>query len=303
MRPAPAAAPNGARPREPASRSRQAPSCVEHRAERGRPRAAPPRRSPRRRSRRRSARGRTRRRSPASSTTPRIRAIGMSPSPGTSRCDDATVPTLKSLTCTSRMRSMPSRIVALERALGPARVDLHAHARRRAGARGRSRPSGCARTRRRRAASSCARSRTGCRALAPAPARARAPSSRRVGGLLPRQRRERAGGEHQALGADRGRGVERVHEPVLLLRPARRVGEVERAEADEVRDAQPARRPRPDTSRVPASQPKRSSFATDTPTVPMSCRSQNARSSVEREVEGRDRAHADAGVHRDLSRA
>ena len=41
-----------------------------------------------------------------------MRAIGMSPSPGTNRCDDATVPTLKSLTCTRRMQSTPSAIVA-----------------------------------------------------------------------------------------------------------------------------------------------------------------------------------------------
>ena len=57
-----------------------------------------------------------------------MRRNGMSPSPGTSRCDDATVPTLKSLTCTSRMRSTPSVIVRREITFGPARVHLHAHA-------------------------------------------------------------------------------------------------------------------------------------------------------------------------------
>ena len=100
-------------------RAGQAPSSVQQRAERGRRRAAPRRRSPRRRSRRRSARGRRRPRSRRRARSPRMRAIGMSPSPGTSRCDDATVPTLKSLTCTSRMRSTPARIVCCERRARP----------------------------------------------------------------------------------------------------------------------------------------------------------------------------------------
>ena len=52
----------------------------------------------------------------------------MSPSPGTSRSGVASVPIVKSLTCTSRITSIAAAIVAGEPALGPARVDLHAHA-------------------------------------------------------------------------------------------------------------------------------------------------------------------------------
>ncbi len=57
-----------------------------------------------------------------------------------------------------------------------------------------------------------------------------------VGRGFPAQRRERPRGEHHAFGANRGGGLDRVDEPVLLFRPALRVGEVERAEADEIRD-------------------------------------------------------------------
>ena len=54
--------------------------------------------------------------------------MGMSPSPGTSRCDDAIVPTPKSLTCTSRIRSTPVADRLGQLPFGPARVQLHAHA-------------------------------------------------------------------------------------------------------------------------------------------------------------------------------
>ena len=126
----------------------------------------------------------------------------MSPSPGTSRCDDATVPTAKSLTCTSRMRSTPSRIVALERALGPARVDLHAHAVRRGGGRGRPRRVRvCTKPTSTRSELVCSIANGMPRVAASASTGAQR-GLERVGGLLPGQRRERAGREHEALGAD-----------------------------------------------------------------------------------------------------
>ena len=164
----------------------------------------------------------------------------MSPSPGTSRCDDAIVPTLKSLTCTRRMRSTPSRIVSREPALGPARVQLHAHAG--------VEPAGeidRVAQRVHEAHVDAQRvgvlDREGNLALACDCEHGLERGLERVGGFLPRERRERPGREHHALGADRHRGVERVEQALLLLRPLRRVGEVERTEADEVGDAQTAR--------------------------------------------------------------
>ena len=118
----------------------------------------------------------------------------------------------------------------------------------------------------------------------------------RVGGLLPRERRRRSGREHQAPGAERFRGVDRADEPFLLLGPPLRVGEVERAEADEVDDA------RPDADRV--------DDARDAvvPAVRFELRDRHAdvvdavrgpeREIVgQREAERRDRADARARVH------
>ena len=98
----------------------------------------------------------------------------MSPSPGTSRFGVESVPTAKSLTCTSRNVSTPSAIVARARAR-PSTRSSRCTRRRRVGGRGRRRRAACGRTRRRRAASSCARARTGCRRRTPrrAPVRSR----------------------------------------------------------------------------------------------------------------------------------
>ena len=144
----------------------------------------------------------------------------MSPSPGTSRCDDATRADRE----VAHLHE-PDAVDAVadrrrEAALGPARVELHAHAD--------VEPAGevdrvaqrVHEARRRRAASSCARSRTAMPRAARLGEHGRERGLERVGGLLPGQRRERAGREHEALGADRGRGLERAHEAVLLLRPS-----------------------------------------------------------------------------------
>ena len=101
----------------------------------------------------------------------------------------------------------------------------------------------------------------------------------RVGGLLPRERRERPGREHHALGA-RPRPRSRSSARAGPAAASQLVGSARWNGPRPMRFA--TRSPRSTasaTSCVPSSQPNASSFATDTPTVVMPCRSQNARSS------------------------
>ena len=163
----------------------------------------------------------------------------MSPSPGTSRCDDAIVPTLKSLTCTRRMRSTPARIVsASPRSAQHAFSSMHTPVSSRR-ARSIASRSVCTNPTSTRSEFVCSIA-NGNLALARDLEHGLQRVLERVGRLFPRERRERAGREHHALGADGDRGVEGVQQALLLLRPLRRIGEVERTEPDEVGDAQAA---------------------------------------------------------------
>ena len=101
----------------------------------------------------------------------------------------------------------------------------------------------------------------------------------RVGRVLPGERRRGPGREHEAAGTEPGGRVDRPEQPRPLRLPLFRFREVERPEADEVADASP-RATASSMRATPSSQPCASSFATDTPTWSMPCRSQNARSSA-----------------------
>ena len=231
-----------------------------------------------------------------------MRAIGMSPSPGTSRCDDATVPTLKSLTCTSRMRSTPSSDRRREAAFGPARVHLHAHTGVEPAREVDRRRAACARIPRRRATSSCARSRSRRRGRAPrrntgaiASSNASAAASHVSGANGPGREHDRSGRRPRPRCRSIGR-ADRVGDP----NGSDPRGGTDRARSGRRRAARV--RPRRRRAAVPSSQPNASSFATDTPDVGDAVRGPEREVVGERQLEGADRADARAGMHA-ISRA
>ena len=185
-----------------------------------------------------AARDRTRRRSPRRSARPGCAPSGMSPSPGTSRCDVRGVPTLKSLTCTSadaidrRRGSSCSRPRSAQHALSSMHTPMSS------GAPGRSRRCNvCTNptsTRNELVCSMRERNPASLR-LRERPARARPRAASAASSQV--ERRERSGREHDAFGAPTAAAVSiECTSGACCFGPTRRVGEFERTEPDQVGD-------------------------------------------------------------------
>ena len=221
----------------------------------------------------------------------------MSPSPGTSRCDDATVPTLEvaDLHEPDAIDAVADRR-ARSRSAQHALTSMHTpvSSRRARSIASRSVCTNPTSTRNEFVCSianvdavrACASASTG----ASAAASASAASSHVSGANGPVVNTMHGTPSATAV-------VDRAHEPLALRVPPFGLGEVERAEPDEVGDAQAARRPRAATSGVPSSQPNASSLATDTPTRVDAVRVPEREVFGEREPERGDRAHARARMH------
>ena len=218
----------------------------------------------------------------------------MSPSPGTSRCDDATVPTLKSLTCTSRIRSMPARTVsASARSAQHALSSMHTPVSSRR-ARSIASRNVCTKP-------TSTRNEFVCSIAKSIPRGARLDEHgrercfQRVGGLFPREGRERTRREHD-------RSAHRPRRAVSMERTRRsrcvfqRLGSARWNGPSPIRSTTCSPRSTASaTSRVPASQPNASSLATDTPTLVMPCRGPEREIVGQRELERRDRARRTSG--------